>query len=172
MLSEKMEEALNGQLNRELYAAYIYLAMSAYFEDQGLKGFASWMRAQSAEELTHAMKFYDYILSRGGRVALSRVEDPPGEWDSPLAAFEGALAHERKVTGWIAELKDLAIEERDHATRVFLQWFVTEQVEEEESVGEVIQRIRLAGEAPGGLFMVDKELGQRQVNLDTPAEGE
>jgi ferritin len=161
MLSEKMGNALNGQLNAELYSGYMYLSMHAYFKSINLEGFANWMYYQAQEELTHAMKFYDYIISRGGLVKLTQVESPPTEWDSPLAVFEATLAHEQKVTGLINDLVELALEERDHATNIFLQWFVTEQVEEEESVGGVLEQLKLMGEAKGGLFMIDRELAKR-----------
>ena len=161
MLNERMENALNEQHNAELYSGYLYLAMSAWFQSVNLSGFAAWMRVQAQEELVHAMKFYDYINERGGRVTLKTIDGPPSEWESPLAAFEGAYAHEQKVTGMINDLVDLAREEHDHATEIFLQWFVTEQVEEEDSANEVVQKIKLMGEASGGLFMLDRELGQR-----------
>jgi ferritin len=168
MISEKMQEALNGQMNAELYSSYLYLSMSAYFQDINLGGFANWMRVQAQEELVHAMKFYDFVNERGGRVALIAVEGPPIEWDSPLAVFEAAYKHETKVTGLINELVELALAEHDHATNIFLQWFVTEQVEEEDSANEVVQKIKLMGDAQGGLFMLDQELGQR--TFTPPAE--
>ncbi|MBW2095928.1 MAG: ferritin [Deltaproteobacteria bacterium] len=161
MLNQRMEDALNEQHNAELYSGYLYLAMSAWFQSVNLSGFAAWMRVQAQEELVHAMKFYDYIHERGGGVTLKTIDGPPSEWESPLAAFEGAYAHEQKVTGMINDLVDLAREEHDHATEIFLQWFVTEQVEEEDSANEVVQKIKLMGEASGGLFMLDRELGQR-----------
>ncbi|MCK5556801.1 MAG: ferritin, partial [Candidatus Hydrogenedentes bacterium] len=128
MLSEKMRDALDEQLNWELYSAYLYVSMSAYFDSVNLPGFANWMRVQAQEELVHAMKFYDFINERGGRVTLQPVEGPPTEWSSPLDAFENAYRHEQKVTGLINDLVNLAVKERDHATNIFLQWFVTEQV--------------------------------------------
>jgi ferritin len=161
MLSEKMENALNGQLNAELYSAYLYLSMNAYFKSVNLDGFANWMHYQAQEEVTHAMKFYDFINSRGGRVKLSQIDAPATEWNSPLAVFEATLAHEQKVTGLINDLVELALEEHDHATNIFLQWFVSEQVEEEESVGGVLEQLKLMGEAKGGLFMIDRELAKR-----------
>jgi ferritin len=161
MLPEKMETALNGQLNAELYSAYLYLSMNAYFRSVNLDGFANWMYYQAQEEVTHAMKFYDFINSRGGRVKLSQIDAPATEWNSPLAVFEATLEHEQKVTGLINDLVELALEEHDHATNIFLQWFVSEQVEEEESVGGVLEQLRLMGEAKGGLFMIDRELAKR-----------
>ena len=161
MMDEKMQEALNKQLNAEVYSAYLYLSMSAYFQSVNLVGFANWMRVQWQEELAHGLKFYDYVNERGGRVMLDAVEAPPSEWDSPLAAFEHVYQHEQKVTGMINKLVDLAVEARDHATNNFLQWFVSEQVEEEASADEVVQKLKLVGGDPSGLFMIDRELAQR-----------
>jgi len=161
MLSEKMQQALNGQLNAEFYSAYLYLSMHAYFKSINLDGFANWMYYQAQEELTHGMKFYDFINQRGGRVELQQISAPETRWESPLAVFEATLQHERKVTGLINELVELALSEHDHATNIFLQWFVSEQVEEEENVGGVLEQLRLMGEAKGGLFMIDRELAKR-----------
>jgi ferritin len=161
MLDEKMQAALNGQLNAELYSSYLYLSMSAYFQSISLPGFANWMRIQAQEELVHAMKFYDFINERGGRVQLKPVEGPPMDWSSPLDVFENTYKHEQKVTGLINDLVNLAVKEGDHATNIFLQWFVTEQVEEEASADEVVQKLKLMGDAKGGLFMLDREMGQR-----------
>jgi ferritin len=161
MLTEKIEKALNDQFTAELYSSYLYLSMNAYFKSTGLEGFANWMFAQTQEEVTHAKKFYDFINQRGGRVILQQIDAPPFEWDSPLAVFEATLKHEQKVTGLINDLVELALQEHDHATNIFLQWFVSEQVEEEESVEGVLQQIRLLSDAKGGLFMVDRELAQR-----------
>ena len=156
-----MEEALNGQVNAEMYSAYLYLSMESYFKSLNLNGFASWMRVQTQEEMIHAMKIYDFINGRGGRVILKAIEGPPIEWDSPLAVFEAVYVHEQKVTGLINELVNLAIKEKDHATNTFLQWFVNEQVEEESSADEVVQQLKMMENAPGGMFMLDRELGQR-----------
>lgn len=161
MIGKKMQEALNEQVNAEFYSAYLYLSMVAYFESKNLSGFATWMRAQTQEEVMHAMKIYDYVNERGGRVTLKAIEGPPTEWDSPPAAFEAAYQHERKVTGLINDLVNLAIEEKDHAANTFLQWFVNEQVEEETSVDNVVQNLKMAQDAPGAMFMIDRELGQR-----------
>jgi ferritin len=161
MVSEKIQNALNRQLNAELYSSYLYMSMSAYFKSVNLNGFANWMYYQAQEELTHAIKFYDFIHSRGGRVKLTQVEAPPSDWNSPVAVFEATLEHEQKVTGLINALVELALAERDHATNIFLQWFVTEQVEEEENVGGVLEQLKLMGEAKGSLFMIDRELAKR-----------
>lgn len=161
MLSEKMEKALNDQINAEMFSSYIYLAMAAYFEDVNFPGMAQWMRLQADEENLHAMKFYDYVIERHGRVTLGAIDQPQAAWDSPLAAFENAFEHERYISGRINDLVTLAIEERDHATNSFLQWFVDEQVEEEASVDAVVQDLKRVADFPAGLFMLDRELGQR-----------
>ena len=170
MLKDSVLKALNSQLNAELYSAYLYLSMEAYFESIDLSGFANWMRAQAQEELMHSMKFYDYIARRGGRVTLSTIEKPQTEWDSPLAVFEHVYKHEQKVTGLINNLVDLCVSESDHATNNFLQWFVAEQVEEEENASGVLQRVKLTGDSKSGLFMLDSELGQRVFT--PPAKGD
>ncbi len=171
MISKKIEEALNGQLNAELYSAYLYLSMAAYFESADLAGFASWMRVQVAEERFHAMKFYDYIIERGGRVTLGPIEAPPSDWDSPLAVFEATLTHEQMVTGLINNLMDLAREEKDNASEIFLQWFVNEQVEEEDNVGKALGQLKLIKDSPQALFMMDREMGQRVFTPPAAAEG-
>jgi ferritin len=170
-MDKEMQEALNKQLNAEIYSAYLYLSMSAYFHSINLDGFANWMRVQWQEELAHGLKFYDYVNERGGRVTLQPVEAPPSEWDSALALFEDVYRHEQKVTGMINKLVDLAVETRDHATNNFLQWFVSEQVEEEASADEVLQKLNLVGDDASGLFMVDRELAQR-VFVAPAATGE
>ncbi len=173
MLSEKMEKALNKQINAELYSAYLYLSMASYFESVDLEGCANWMKAQTQEEMIHAMKIYDFVIERGGRVLLDAIEAPKQEWDSALAVFEHAYEHEKYVTSLINDLMNLAIEEKDHATQIFLQWFVSEQVEEEASASGVVQKLKLAGGPDGkggGLFMVDRELGQRPLPVPMPQE--
>ena len=170
MIKEKIQKALNQQLNAELFSSYLYLSMAAYFESINLKGFANWMRVQTQEELVHAMKFYDFIIERGGKAVLASIEGPPTEWESPLAVFEHAYQHEQKVTGLINKLVNLATAEQDHATNNFLQWFVAEQVEEEASADEVVHKIKLMGDASGGLFMLDRELAQRVFTPPATAE--
>lgn len=164
MISGPMSAALNDQLNAELYSAYLYLSMAAYFASVNLPGFANWMRVQRLEELTHAMKFYDYLIDSGARVRLKQIDAPPTEWGSPLEVAEAVLAHERKVTGLIHKLVDLAIEERDHATNAFLQWYVNEQVEEEASADAMVQSIKRIGDSPGGIYLLDREMSQRVFN--------
>ncbi len=166
MLSAKMEEVLNKQVNAELYSAYLYLSMSAYFSEINLNGFAHWMRLQAQEELSHALKIYDYVNERGGRPFLDAIDAPPKSWDSPSHVFENVLNHEQKVTAMINSLVDQAIKEKDHATNNFLQWFVSEQVEEEASANEVLQKVKMAGDQGGGLFMLDQELGKRVLAPD------
>jgi len=163
MLTDKIQKALNGHVNAELYSAYLYLAMNAYFKSIGMDGFANWMSQQAHEETLHAIKIYDFIHQRGGRITLTQVDAPPAQWDSPLAVFEATLQHEQKVTALINDLVELAQSERDHATSIFLEWFVSEQVEEEENVGAVLDQLKLLGDAKSGLFMVDRELAQRQT---------
>jgi ferritin len=161
MISKKMQDALNEQINAELYSAYLYLSMVAYFKSINLPGFATWMRVQTQEEIVHAMKIYDYVNERGGRVILKSIAEPQTEWKSPLAAFEAAYGHEQKVTGLINGLVNLAIEEKDHAANMFLQWFVNEQVEEESNADAIVQKLKLMSDAPGGMYMLDNEMGQR-----------
>jgi len=171
MISKKMEKALNGQVNAELYSSYLYLSMESWFKTKNLNGFANWMRVQAQEEMSHAMKIYDFIDERGGRIVLKAIDGPPTEWGSPLAVFEDVYEHEQKVTGLINDLVDLSIKEKDHATNGFLQWFVSEQVEEEASADAAVQQLRMVESAPGGMFMLDRELGQR-VFTPPAAEGE
>lgn len=161
MIGKKMQDALNEQINAELYSAYLYLSMAAYFESTNLPGFATWMRVQTQEELTHTMKIYDYVNERGGRVTLKSIAEPQAEWKSPLAAFEAAYKHEQKVTGLINGLVNLAVEEKDIAANTFLQWFVDEQVEEEESAETVVDKLKQAADASDGMNMLDNEMGQR-----------
>jgi ferritin len=171
MLNAKVEKAINEQILAETYSAYLYLSMAAYFESKGLRGMASWMKCQAQEELTHAMKFFNFVGERGGRVVLGAIEAPPGEWESPLAVFESALGHERKVTALINDLVDLAIAEKDHASRSLLEWFVDEQVEEEATAGGIVDQLKLIGEGGQGLLMLDRELGARSFAYPPPALG-
>jgi ferritin len=170
MLDKQMEKALNEQINAEFYSAFLYLSMAAQFDDMGLAGGGSWMRVQYQEEVAHAMKMFDYVVERGGRVKLTTIEAPKVKWASALTMFKDALAHEEKVTGLINGLVDLAIELRDHATNQFLQWFIAEQVEEEATAGEQVHKVKLAGESPAGLYVLDKEWGTRIFH--PPAKGD
>jgi ferritin len=161
MMNEKMKNALVDQVNEEFYSAYLYLSMSAYFSQIGLKGFANWMRVQYKEEVDHGMKMFDYILSRGEDIKLQEIKEPPNKWDSPLQAFEETLKHEQHITDRINYLVDIAEEVKDRATYNFLQWFIDEQVEEEENDREIIERLKLIGDNRNGLFMLDRDLGTR-----------
>jgi ferritin len=172
MLSEKMSVALNDQINLELESFYVYLSMSAHFEAAGLPGMAAWMRHHADEEMLHGMKIYDYLISRRGKVGLQAISAPPTTWDNPLAAFEDAFGHERKVSIAIDSLVQLAREERDYATDSFLQWFVDEQVEEEEVVDEVIQRLKLIGDFGAGLYMLDQQLAAEASSPGDAGGGE
>ncbi len=163
MLSKKMQDALNSQINAEYHSSYLYLSMAAYCERIDLKGFGHWFRIQEQEEMGHVMKFFDYVLDRGGEVTLTAIEGPVTTWDSPLAVFEAALAHERYITGRIGKLVDLALAESDHATNALLQWFVNEQVEEEATADVIVHQLKLAGDTSAVLFMIDRELGQRTL---------
>lgn len=162
MLSDRMREALNRQLNAEMYSAYLYLSMAAYYESIGMPGFASWMRVQRLEELVHALKFFDYIVEAGGRVKLHSIDEPPGEWDGALQAFEAALDHERKVTGLIDSLVGAAREDEDEETFEFLQWYVAEQEEEEESAAAIVERIKAAAGREEELEKLDGEFAMRR----------
>ena len=153
-----MQEALNGQLNKEMYSAYLYMAMSAYSTYTRLKGFANWFMVQYYEEMMHAMKIYDYINDQGEQAKLMAIEQPATEFESPMDMFEKTLKHEKFIMSSINELVDLAIAEKDHATNIFLQWYVTEQIEEEGNDNEIIARLKLVGEDGNGLLMLDKEL--------------
>ncbi len=166
-ISDSMAEALNGQINAELYSAYVYVSMAAYFESVDLKGFAGWMTAQAQEEVAHAMKIYDFIHERGGRVTLTAIDAPQTEWESPLTAFEDAYKHEQHVTSLIHTLVEQALAENDHATKGMLDWFVTEQVEEEATASEIVAKLKMAGGHGAGLLMLDGHLASRKY---TPGE--
>lgn len=162
-MNKRMETALNEQIKWELYSSYLYLSMSAWYESTGLKGFANWEYVQAQEEKDHAMKIYKYVVSRGGRVILQPIEAPPSEWASPLDAFRHSLEHEQRVTSMINDLVNLAIEEKDHATHNMLQWFVDEQIEEEDDAGQIVDQLSMIEDGGGSamLYMFDKELGAR-----------
>ena len=162
MLSNAVEKAINDQIKNELYSAYLYLSMSAYLESANLSGMARWMRLQSDEEMAHAMKFFDYVYDRGGRVVLQAIDQPPAEFGSPLDVFEQALAHEQKVTGLINQIYDLAVKENDYPSQIELQWFITEQVEEEKSAGDTVELLKVIGDHGPSVIMVDRQLGARQ----------
>ena len=165
MLSEKMNEALNVQANRELYSSYLYLSMSYYFESISMLGFASWMRVQAGEELVHTMKMLDYVANAGGRAKMLAVEAPQLSWTSPLNAFQHVWDHERVVTGLINALVKVAATEKDEATKDFLEWYVKEQVEEEESSDGVLSQVKAAGEDRSALVEADRKLGERRFKF-------
>ncbi len=169
MIDERMAEAINEQINAELYSAYIYYAMASWLEDQGLGGMARWMKAQTQEELFHADKFFDYVCERGGRVALAGIEGPPTEWESAAGVFAHAYEHEQYVTGRINDLMSLAIELEDYASVNFLQWFVEEQVEEEDNTSTIAEQVAMV-EGTGQMLMLDREMGARVFT--PPASGE
>jgi ferritin len=160
-LGKNLEDALNEQIREELASAYIYLSMAAYLETLNLPGFAHWMRAQSNEELEHAIKFYEHINERGGRVLLKAIEQPPVDFEGPTDIFEQALKHEQYISSCIIDLYKLAQKESEYASYSLLQWFVDEQVEEEESATEVLEQLRMIGEKGQGLLMLDRQLAQR-----------
>lgn len=161
MVSKKMEKALNKQITAEMYSAYLYAAMGAHFDSQNLDGFAKWMQAQAKEEMVHAMKFYHYIVETGGRVIFDAIDKPPADFGKPVKVFEEVLKHERKVTKLINDLVALARDEKDYATENFLQWFVAEQVEEEAAADGILQKLKMIGEHPHGVFMMNGKLGER-----------
>lgn len=166
MLSKEIQDALNAQIHHEFHSAYLYLSMSAYMESMNFKGFAHWLLVQSQEEIKHAMKLFKYVNDRNGRVILKGLEQPPESFPSVLATFEAALEHERKVTGMIHELYGLATRTNDYATQVQLQWFINEQVEEEKTATEVVDRLKIAGEDGAALLMLDREMGSRTGEED------
>jgi ferritin len=169
VFTEKVQKALNDQIHHELESAYIYLSMAAYFESANFPGFAHWMKMQFEEEMLHTFRFYDYIHSRGAKVTLQAIEAPPEDYKSSLAVFEKSLAHEQKITADIHNLYALAMEEKDYPSLSFLQWFIDEQVEEEEHVGGVVEDIKRVSDSDQGMLMLDRELGQR---LTPAVEGE
>lgn len=170
MMSEKMLNALNEQVREELFSAYLYQSMSAFSEFKGLKGMAHWMDMQAKEEMIHARKFYDYILERGGMVKLDAIKAPHNDFGTPLEIFQDALKHEEYITGRINDLVDLATELKDHATFSMLQWFVNEQVEEEATASEMIDKLNLIGDHPGAMFQFDRELMTRPVPVPPVAQ--
>lgn len=169
MLSEKMQKAINEQIQKEFNSSFLYLAMAAWFEEQNLPGFGHWLRLQAEEEHLHAMKFFDFLVSRGGHVQLHGLDDQPDSWESPVKAFEEVLAHEQMITASINDLYELAREERDYPAQVLLQWFITEQVEEEQNAEEVLVNLKRAGESQAALYMLDQTLGQRAPGAEEDA---
>lgn len=162
-MNRKIQDAFNDQINAELYSSYLYLSMSAWFESQSLRGMAQWMKMQAQEEMAHVEKIYGFILNRGGRVILASIDGPKIEWETPMDVLQDTYKHECHVSSLIHTLVDLALAEKDHAAHNFLQWFVSEQVEEEASVQEVLDRMKLAEENKAMLFMIDQKMGERAL---------
>jgi ferritin len=160
-IRDSMTDAISLQINEELYSSYLYFSMANYFNSINLPGFAHWMEKQAAEEIGHAMKFHKYLVERNAATKLAEIAKPPFKWESPLAAFEEAYAHEQKISAGIEKLIEQASGEKDHATSVMLQWFITEQVEEESSTLAIVEKLKLAGTSSQGLIFIDRELAQR-----------
>lgn len=165
MISKRLEEELNKQLNAEMYSAYLYLSMSAYLSKENLNGFSHWMQLQFEEEQAHAMKFFQYILDRGGDVKLEVIKQPRLDWDGIVDVFKNIYKHEQHITSLINNLVDIAIQEKDHATVAMLQWYVSEQVEEEASVSELLHQLQIIEGKGPGLFMLDREAKARQLSI-------
>ena len=161
MLSKTIQDAINEQINKELYSSYLYLSMSAYCAEQNMPGFAAWMSVQSHEENTHAMKFYGYIHDRSGHVELEAIDKPHAKFKSAVDIFKQVLEHEQKVSGMITRLYELAVKEKDYPTQIMLEWFITEQIEEEKTAGEILEQLKLVGDSPVSLIMMDRQLAAR-----------
>lgn len=164
MLSKKMETALNQQINQELFSAYQYMGIAAYFAEKNLDGFGHWMRMQAQEEVSHSTRLFDYVVERNGNIDLKPIKAPAKTWKDPLAALQAAYKAEVTNTKQINNIMDLAIKENDHATRVILQWFVEEQVEEEASALELVEKVKMTQKSPSAMFILDRELGGRTAN--------
>jgi len=161
MIKKEVLDALNEQINAESYSAYMYLSMAAYFENMGLSGFATWMKVQYQEEAAHALKFFNYVTDRGGKVVLKAIDQVPVDFDGVVDIYEKTLAHENHVTDLINNLMNVAVTASDHASQSFLKWFVDEQVEEESNVEKILATLKLINGQGNGIFMMDRELGQR-----------
>ena len=160
-MKDTVRDALNRQVTAELHAAYLYLSMAAWFEARNLSGFAAWMRMQSKEEIAHAMKIFDFVNERGGQVELGAIDAPPSDYASPVDVFRKALGHEQKVTGMINDLYELALAEKDYPAQVMLQWFIEEQVEEEDTAGTIVDQLEMIGDHAGSLFVLDRQMASR-----------
>jgi len=161
MFTQVVQDKMNQQIKHEMYSAYMYLSMSAQCEEANLPGFAKWLRMQADEEMEHAMKFYDFIHERGGKVTLLAIDQPPTEFGTPREIFEQVYAHEQKVTGLINSIYEVALKENDYPSQIFLHWFIDEQVEEESNSSQILETLKMIGESPNGLFMLDRQLGKR-----------
>jgi ferritin len=164
MIGKAMQDQMNEQINKEIFSSYLYLSMAAYFADKNLPGFANWMRVQEAEEREHAMKFYDFILERGGKVTLKAIEAPKTEWTSTMEVAEEVAAHEAKVTASIYALYELALKEKDYPAQIMLQWFINEQVEEEKNAGEIIATLKMIEAHETAVLQLDHRLGKRSAD--------
>ena len=171
MLTGNMLTELNKQINAEIYSAYLYLSMASYFENKNLSGFANWMKVQAQEEMTHAMKIYDYVHERGGKATMMPIDGPKTEWSSPTEVFEETYKHEQLVTSLINNLVNIAMNEKDHATTNFLQWFIAEQVEEEANSSGVLEQLKIGGNSGNAILMLDRELATRIFTPPTEAKG-
>jgi ferritin len=171
MLNQNVQDAINTQVKDEIFSAYLYLAMSGYFESENLPGFAKWMRVQYEEELEHALKFFDFVNDRGGRVTLYAIDQPASDFQSPLDVFQRALEHERKVTGMINNLYALAVKENDYPAQVLLQWYISEQVEEEKNATNIVEQLKLIGKEGSALLILDRELGARKAGSASGTRG-
>ncbi len=171
-MDKKIEKAFNEHLNAEFFSSYLYLSMANYFAAENLEGMANWMLVQTDEERMHAMKFVAYINDRGGRVVLDKIEQPKTDWSSPLEAFEEAYEHEQLISAKINVLVDMAIKENDHAANTFLQWFVSEQVEEEATVQSIVGKLQRIRDNPMGLLMIDQQLSQRSPAAAVDAQAD
>jgi ferritin len=169
MISDALRDEINAQIKYELYSAYMYLAMSAWCSDRNLDGFARWMRLQAQEEVAHAMRFYEYLLERGARVELQAIDEPPKDFAAPLAVMEKSLEHEKFVSSRIHGLYELAQKEGDYPAQVMLQWFITEQVEEENSIGTIVDRMKMFGSEGPALMILDSQLGARSPGAEDGA---
>jgi len=161
MLSKAIQDAINEQINKELFSSYLYLAMSTYYAESNFSGFASWMKVQSSEEYGHAMKFYSYVIERNGHVELETIEKPHAKFKSPVDVFKQVLEHEKKVTAMINKLYELAMKEKDYPTQIMLEWFITEQLEEEKSAGDILEQLKMIGDSSVSLIMMDRQLAAR-----------
>ncbi len=167
MINEKVQDVLNSQINKEFYSAYLYLAMSAYFDKVGLYGFSNWMRVQAKEEVDHGMILFDYIVERDGKVNLTHIDEPDKEFTCPMQIFEKSLEHEKYVTDSINCVASMSEDECDLATRHFIDWYISEQVEEEANVMNVIKKLKMFGDDKSALYHLDKELGKREYKTHT-----
>lgn len=161
MVNKEVQDAINEQIKHEFFAAYQYLSMMTYFEEMALGGFATWMRLQAQEEVSHAMRLLDFLLDRGGKVELHAIDEPKTGFASPLEVMRAALAHEQRVTGLINDIYELAVEHKDYPAQVLMQWFISEQVEEEKNAGDLVDQLEFFGDSPGALLVIDERLGQR-----------